>query len=88
MANVSDAPATKTWRIIQHARYGSGMTSFDVCIDLTVHIVPAGISPAVAVARVREAVERVPGAGWISVEWCGDAPASAPWLRLFRQGNG
>ena len=64
------------------------MTPFDACIDLTIHNVPAGISSVVAVARVREAVEKVPGAGWVSVEWCGDAPASGLWLRLFKQGNG
>lgn len=64
------------------------MTEFDACIDLTVHNVPAGVPSDVAVSRVRAAVEKLPGAAWISVEWCGEAPESPLWLRLFKAGNG
>ena len=61
---------------------------FDACIDLTQHNTPTGIAGADAVRRVREAVEALPGAAWISVEWCGPAPPSLSWLRLFRRGDG
>jgi hypothetical protein len=44
------------------------MTHFDASIDLTVHNVPAGIDVAAAVARVRAAVQDLPGANWVSVE--------------------
>ena len=26
------------------------------------------------------------GAGWVSVEWCGGAPAEASWVRVFKRG--
>ena len=26
------------------------------------------------------------GAGWVSVEWCGGAPAEASWVRVFKPG--
>lgn len=63
------------------------MIRFDASIDLTVHTVPVGIPPPVAVARVRSYVEGLPGAGWISVEWYGDAPSSLPWLAIYRPGH-
>lgn len=59
---------------------------FDVSIDLTDWLVPPGADPLAATNRVRSAVERLPGAGWVSVEWCGNTPADLPWLRLFRPG--
>ena len=60
------------------------MPPFDACIDLTVRTVPEAIAPGDAVERVRSAVEALPGAGWISVEWHGDAPGR--WLRVFPVG--
>ena len=64
------------------------MTSFDACLDLTVRVVPGGTPPKVAVERVRSAVQALPGAAWISVEWCGDAPGESRWLRVFPEGEG
>ena len=51
-------------------------------------MVPATVPSKAAVARVRTAVEAMPGAGWISVEWCGDAPGESRWLRVFPAGDG
>ena len=62
------------------------MPPFDACIDLTTRTVPAGMAPPDAVARVRSAVEALPGAGWISIEWSGDVPGD--WLRVFPAGVG
>jgi hypothetical protein len=59
------------------------MQPFDASVDLTVHTVPGHLDPSQAVARVRAAVESLPGAGWVSVEWCGDATASLPWVTLY-----
>jgi len=42
--------------------------SFDAVITLGPQHLPPGISPARAVAAVRQAVQAMPGAGWISVE--------------------
>ena len=64
------------------------MRQFDASIDLTTHTVPAGLQSAVAIARVHSAVQAVDGAGWVSVEWCGDAPARLPWLRVYQPGDG
>ncbi len=64
------------------------MTGFDASIDLTIHSVPTGIDVAEAVVRVRAAVDDVPGANWVSVEWCSDAPAFLPWLTLYMPGCG
>ena len=63
------------------------MTAFDASIDLTIHTVPPGTQPSVAVERVRDAVADLPGARWVSVEWCGDAPASLPWIAVYEPGN-
>ena len=62
-------------------------TKFDASIDLLTRLVPSDIPSAAAVERVRSAVERLPGANWISVEWCGDVPGSPPWLRLYKSGG-
>ena len=62
------------------------MPPFDVCLDLTVRTVPEGMAPQIAVERVRSAIEALPGAGWVSVEWCGHAPSR--WLRVFPAGVG
>ncbi len=42
--------------------------SFDAVITLGPQHLPPGMSPARAVAAVRQAVQAMPGAGWISVE--------------------
>ena len=62
------------------------MVQFDTSVDLTEHNIPPGMAPAVAVERVREAVGAMTGAGWVSVEWCGGAPAEASWVRVFKRG--
>lgn len=61
---------------------------FDCSIDLTMHTVPSTVPPDQAIRRVRKAIEALPGAGWISVTWCGDAPPELPWLRLYQPGEG
>ena len=48
---------------------------------------PTGLSSREGVQRAREAVETLPGAGWISVEYCGHYPLGE-WIRLFRRGRG
>ena len=63
------------------------LLEFDACIDLTGHNTPAGIAGEEAVRRVRAAVEALPGAAWVSVEWCEPSPSSLIWLRLFRRGD-
>jgi hypothetical protein len=63
------------------------MQWFDASIDLTVHTVPSDLDPDQAVVRVRAAVEGLAGAGCVSVERCGDAPARLPWLALYEPGN-
>ncbi len=60
---------------------------FDASIDLVASQVPDWLPPEDAVRRVREAVEALPGAGWVSVEWCGNAP-HVRWIRLYRPGHG
>jgi hypothetical protein len=60
---------------------------WDACIDIvTAHLEPGAAAPGDAVAKVRAAVERLPGASWVSVAWCGDLPAQR-WLRVFRRGS-
>jgi hypothetical protein len=59
---------------------------WDCSIDLvSAHLEPGSAAPGDAVERVRAAVERLPGAGWISVAWCGPLPASR-WLRVYPRG--
>jgi hypothetical protein len=58
---------------------------FEASIDLTTDVVPQ------AVERVRLAVEQLPGASWISVEWCGQMPSAKlpiEWVRVYRRGRG
>ncbi len=62
------------------------MLLFDASVDLTEHNVPPGMAPAVAVERAREALGKMTGAGWVSVEWCGGAPAEAVGVRVFKPG--
>ncbi len=60
---------------------------FDASIDLTLgqrrHWMG---TPAGAVSAVGVAVRALPGAGWIDVEYCGDAPGDRV-LRLYPQGR-
>ena len=62
------------------------MLLFDASVDLTRHSVPRGMAPAVAVERTREALGALAGAGWVSVEWCGEAPTDADWVRVYKPG--
>jgi hypothetical protein len=56
---------------------------FDASIDLVAGHLPEGLPPQEGVRRARGAVEAVPGAGWVSVEWCGHIPA-VKWIRLYK----
>jgi hypothetical protein len=60
---------------------------FDASIDLTTDHVPAHIPPSAAIERVRAAVERLAGANWISVEWCGSCHAVVDWVRAYKRGE-
>jgi hypothetical protein len=60
---------------------------WDASIDIVAaHLEPGADGPGDAVARVRAAVESLPGAGWVSVAWCGRAPAIR-WLRVYPPGR-
>jgi hypothetical protein len=48
---------------------------FDASIDLPTDVVASPIPLHQAADRVRLAVEQLPGAFWISVEWCGQMPS-------------
>jgi hypothetical protein len=64
---------------------------FDASIDLTTDVVPPHIPPHQAAERVRLAVEQLPGAFWISVEWCGQMPSlkqPIEWVRVYRRSRG
>jgi len=84
--------STGTFRFRVHeplvGRYRGIMPEFDACIDLVAAIVPARFEPQVAVVLVRSAVERIPGANWISVEWCGNSPQTDSFIRVFARGHG
>ena len=60
---------------------------FDASIDLTDQAIPAGMAPTEAVGRVLRAVGAIPGAGWVSVDYAGKAPAGLPLVRLFTPGT-
>jgi hypothetical protein len=60
---------------------------FDASIDLPAAIVPPEMPPGEAVSRVRRAVEALPGAGCVSVDWSGLVPPGLPWLCLFEPGK-
>jgi hypothetical protein len=64
---------------------------FDASIDLTTDVVPLHVPPHLAVERVRLAVEQLPGASWISVEWCDQMPSlkqPIEWVRVYRRSQG
>ena len=60
------------------------MLLFDASVDLTEHNIPPGMPPTIAVERAREALGALTGVGWVSVEWCGEAPAEASWARAYK----
>jgi hypothetical protein len=60
---------------------------FDASLDLRADLVPDNLTPREAVELVRAAVEALPGAGWISVAWCGHCPP-VPWVRVYKPGRG
>jgi hypothetical protein len=60
---------------------------WDASIDLVqAHLEAPSADPSQAVEAVRFAVQSLPGAGWVSVAWCGAMPA-VRWLRVFRPGS-
>lgn len=60
---------------------------WDASIDIVAaHLEPGCSEPGEAVERVRQAVEQMPGAGRISVAWCGPVPAIG-WLRVYQPGR-
>jgi hypothetical protein len=70
---------------------GMKALDFDASIDL------CGNASKGAVDQVRQAVEGLAGAHWISVEWCGPLPTfegdmqeipADRWLRVWRWGSG
>ncbi len=64
-----------------------GEMSWDASIDIvSAHLEPGCPEPSEAVQRVREAVGRLPGAGSVSVAWCGPIPAKG-WLRVYPRGQ-
>jgi len=64
------------------------VAGFDACIDLTRDRIPEGVDARDAVQWIREAVEAMPGAAWISVMDCGMAPSHLPWIRVFSVAGG
>jgi hypothetical protein len=60
---------------------------WDASIDLVqAHLEAPSADPSQAVEAVRFAVQSLPGAGWVSVAWCGSLPA-VRWLQVFRPGS-
>ena len=61
---------------------------FDVSIDITEAVLTSGSPmPPDAAKRVRNAVQALPGAGWVSVEVCDGTPPGLLWLALYRPGG-
>ena len=63
------------------------MLQFDATVDFIEHNIPPGMPPTIAVKRAREALAALTGSGWVSVEWCGGAPAEASWARVYKRGS-
>ena len=64
--------------------FDGNAASFDVTVDIPDEVVPAGMRPHQAVYRVREAVEAMPGARWVSVDYSGLLPPGIPWIVLYQ----
>lgn len=64
------------------------MDGLNACIDLTRDYIPEGADARHEVQWVREAVEAMPGAAWISLMDCGMAPSHLPWIRVFPVAGG
>lgn len=47
----------------------------------------ADADPTGAVAAIREAIERLPGANWIDVEFWGPCSATANWVQVYPRGR-
>ncbi len=63
-------------------------TGFDATITLNDHhLVAAGLATPAAVTAVREAVERMGGAGWIDVEAQTYPPGLPGWVIVYPQGH-
>ncbi len=61
--------------------------NWDASIDIgSAHLEPGCSAPGEVVQRVRQAVERMPGAGSISVAWWGPVSAKE-WLRVYPRGQ-
>ncbi len=70
-------------RALRHRSY----MNWDATIDsVAAHLEPGRTTPGEAIERVRQAVERIPGAGAISVAWCGPVPAKGG-LRIYPHGQ-
>lgn len=67
--------------------FDGSATSLGVTGHVTDDIVPPGMRPHEAVYRVRTAVEAIPGAGWVSVDYSGLVPPDLPWIVLHRPGS-
>ncbi len=64
-----------------------GEMNWDASIDIVyAHLEQGCPEPAEAIQRIREAVARLPGAGSVSVAWCGPIPAKG-WLRVYPRGQ-
>jgi len=64
-----------------------GAMKWDASIDIvSAHLEPGCPEPGEAIQRVREAVGRLPGAGSVSVAWCGPISTKG-WLRVYPRGQ-
>jgi hypothetical protein len=63
------------------------MIKFDASIDLTPRMIPDGVDVQAALVATRRAVQTLPGANWISVEYYAEVSATIPWIRVFLPGN-
>ncbi len=78
----------KGFQVTGRSGMGYVMTmQWDASIDVVeAHLEAPEADPSQAVEAFRFAVQSLPGAGWVSVAWCGAMPA-VRWLRVFRPGS-